>query len=99
MDEDRDSTSEPIASTLPTAEDSTEASLSEKSGIKKCKLSSWLKEPTELPSLSSTPQTLEQQMKKEIENYIKLPLLDAESDPLQWWKVHMAVLPTMAKLP
>ena len=37
-------------------------------------------------------------MKKEIEDYIKLPLLDAELDPLQWWKVPMAVLPTLAKL-
>lgn len=73
-------------------------SVSEQSGIKKRKLSSWLKEATEMWSSSSTPQTPEQRIKKEIENYIKLPLLDAELDPLQWWKVHMAVLPTMAKL-
>ena len=37
-------------------------------------------------------------IKKEIEDYIKQPLLDAELNPLQWWKVHMVVLPTMAKL-
>ena len=97
-DENQDSTSEPTPSTLPTSGDSAEASLSEKSGTKKRKLSSWLKEATKMPSSSSTPQTPEQQIKKEIEDYIKLPLLDAESDPLQWWKVHMAVLPTMAKL-
>ena len=101
VDEDQDGTSEdsePTASTLLASGNSAEPSLSEQSGIKKRKLSSWLKEATELQSSSGTPQTPEQRMKKEIEDYIKLPLLDAELDPIQWWKVHMAVLPTMAKL-
>ena len=40
----------------------------------------------------------EQKVKKEIEEYLRLPLLDVELDPLQWWKVHVVVLPIMAKL-
>ena len=67
-------------------------------GIKKRKLSSWLKETIELKLSSSTPQNPEQKMKKELQDYLLLPQLDAELDPLQWWKVHMIVLPTMAKL-
>ena len=67
------------------------------SGMKKRKLSSWLKEANET-QLSSPPQTSEQKIKKEIEEYIKLPLLDAELDPLQWWRVHTVMLPIMAKL-
>ena len=65
---------------------------------KKRKISSWLKETVELQSASSIPQTPVQKIEKEIENYLKLPLLDAELDPFQWWKVHVFVLPTMAKL-
>ena len=49
-------------------------------------------EATEIQSSFSTPQTPEQQMKKEIEDYIKLPLLDAELDPRQCRKVHMYFL-------
>jgi len=67
-------------------------------GIKKCKLSSWLKETIELQLSSSIPQNPEQKMKKELQDYLQLPQLDAELDPLQWWKVHMIVLPTMANL-
>ena len=66
--------------------------------VKKCKLLSWLKETVELQSASSTPQTPVQKTEKEIENHLKLPLLHAELDPLQWWKVHVIVLPPMAKL-
>ena len=51
-----------------------------------------------MQSSSSTPQSPEQRVKKEIEDCIKLLLLDTESDPLQWWKVHMAVLLTMTNL-
>ena len=100
MIEDQDRPSEPTASPLTTdaSGDSERTSVSEQSGTKKRKLSSWLKEATEAQLSSSTPQSPEQRVKKEIEDYIKLPLLDAESDPLQWWKVHMAVLPTMVNL-
>ena len=106
MIEDQDRPSELTASPLTTdASGDSEStsvfertSVSEQSGTKKHKLSSWLKEATEAQSSFSTPQSPEQRVKKEIEDYIKLPLLDAESDPLQWWKVHMAVLPTMANL-
>ena len=98
MIEDQDRIPEPAGS-APTATDlSTDSEQSAQSGIKKRKLSSWLKEAVETHSSSSTPQTPEQMIKKEIEDYIKQPLLDAELNPLQWWKVHMVVLPTMAKL-
>ena len=62
VDEDQDGTSEdsePTASTLLASGNSAEPSLSEQSGIKKRKLSSWLKEATELQSSSGTPQTPE----------------------------------------
>ena len=98
MIEDQDRIPEPVAS-APTATDaSTDSEQSAQSGIKKRKLSSWLKEAVETHSSSSIPQTPEQMIKKEIEDYIKQPLLDPELNPLQWWKVHMVVLPTMAKL-
>ena len=91
MIEDQEGVSEPTSS-------SQSSSAVSDPSIKKRKLSSWLKETVELQSSSSTPQTPDQKIKKEIEDYLKLPMLDAEMDPLQWWKVHMVVLPTMAKL-
>ena len=91
MIEDQEGVSEPTSS-------SQSSSAVSDPSIKKRKLSSWLKETVELQSSSSTPQTLDQKINKEIEDYLKLPMLDAEMDPLQWWKVHMVVLPTMAKL-
>ena len=91
MIEDQEGVSEPTSS-------SQSSSVVSDPSIKKRKLSSWLKETVELQSSSSTPQTPDQKIKKEIEDYLKLPMLDAEMDPLQWWKVHMVVLPTMAKL-
>ena len=91
MIEDQEGVSEPTSS-------SQSSSAVSDPSIKKRKLSSWLKETVELLSSSSTPQTPNQKIKKEIEDYLKLPMLDAEMDPLQWWKVHMVVLPTMAKL-
>ena len=91
MIEDQEGVSEPTSS-------SQSSSAVSDPSIKKRKLSGWLKETVELQSSSSTPQTPDQKIKKEIEDYLKLPMLDAEMDPLQWWKVHMVVLPTMAKL-
>ena len=79
MIEDQDRISEPAAS-APTATDaSTDSEQSAQSGIKKRKLSSWLKEAVEThSSSSSTPQTPKQMIKKEIEDYIKQPLLDVK---------------------
>ena len=97
MIEDQDKTPESTISSQTATEASGNAEQTPSSN-KKRKLSSWLKEATETQLSASTPQTPEQQVKKEMEEYVKLPLLDAELDPLQWWKVHMIVLPTMAKL-
>ena len=65
---------------------------------KKRKLSSWLKEAAETQVPPNEPLTPEQKAKKELEEYKRLPLLDSELDPLEWWKVHQIVLPTLSKL-
>lgn len=66
------------AASAPTPMDAfSDSEQSGQTGIKKRKLSSWLKEAVDTQSLScSTPQIPEQMMKKEIEDYIKQPLLD-----------------------
>ena len=71
MIEDQDRIPEP-AGNAPTATDaSTDTEQSAQSGIKKRKLSSWLKEAVEThSSSSSTPQTPKQMIKKEIEDCI-----------------------------
>ena len=51
-----------------------------------CKLGSWLKET----------KGTEERTEKEIEDYLKDPTLDAESNPLEWWKVHAVAFPTLA---
>lgn len=74
------------------------SSVSSSNPSKKRKLSAWLKEATEAQAPSNNPLTPEQKIKKEIEEYDRLQLLDSELDPLQWWKVHQIVLPTLSKL-
>ena len=51
-----------------------------------------------MQSSSSTPQSPKQRVRKEIVDYIKLSLLDTESDPVQWWKAHITVLLNIANL-
>ena len=65
---------------------------------KKCKLSAWLKEAAVVQAPSGSCLIPEQKIKKEIEEFDRLQLLDSELDLLQWWKVHEIVLPTLSKL-
>ena len=37
-------------------------------------------------------------MKYEVEQYSKIVELDADSNPLDWWKIHESAYPTLAKL-
>ena len=65
---------------------------------KKCKLSAWLKEAAVVQAPSGSRLTPEQRIKKEIEEFDRLQLLDSELGPLQSWKVQEIVLPTLSKL-
>ena len=80
------------------ASENTSSASTSSNPSKKCKLSTWLKEAAVIQGPSGNPLTPEQKVKKEIEEFDRLQLLDSELDPLQWWKVHEIVLPTMSKL-
>ena len=63
------------------------------------KLGSWLKEAKGTALDDTTTLIPEEKMEKEIEDYLKDPTLDEESNPLEWWKLHAAAFPTLlAKL-
>jgi len=79
-----DGISEPTSSSSSPSSSGGSETVSGPGTIKKRKLSSWLKETIELQSASSTPQTPVQKLEREIENNLKLPLLDADLDPLHW---------------
>ena len=96
-------TSQPASSTGSAPPEATEASTFEYlssayNSSKKHKLSSWLKEAAETQVPPGEPLTPEQKAKRELEEYERLPLLNSELDPLEWWKVHQVVLPTLSKL-
>ena len=86
-----------IAVTTETSE-TTSATSTNSNPSKKCKLSAWLKEAAVVQAPSGSRLTPEQKIKKEIEEFDRLQLLDSELDPLQWWKVHEIVLSTLSKL-
>ena len=69
---------------------------------KKRKLSSWLREATQTMSTSSStpvrPQSVEQRMQNEIEEYLKHTIIDPDTNPLKWWRVHTAQYPVISKL-
>ena len=44
------------------------------------------------------PESCADVAKREVENYLSYPLLDAESSPLQWWGIHQKTYPGVAKL-
>ena len=62
------------------------------------KFGSWLKEAKGTALDDTTTLIPEKKMEKEIEDYLKDPTLDEESNPLEWWKLHAAAFPTLAKL-
>lgn len=64
---------------------------------KKRKLGSWLKAARREQESSST-KSPEELMMDEIEIYSKITKPDADSNPLDWWKVHGSSYPTLAKL-
>ena len=71
---------------------------------KRRKLSSWLREATQVVSTASTsvssvtPQTAEQKMNNEVEDYLKHTVIDPETNPLKWWSAHDADFPVISKL-
>ena len=53
---------------------------------KRRKLSSWLKEATQVVSTTSksvTPQTAEQKVNTQVEDYLKCTIIDPETNPLK----------------
>ena len=56
------------------------------------KLSSWLKEATQVVSTSVTPQTAQQK------DYLKQNIVDPETNPLKWWSAHEVDFPVISKL-
>ena len=65
---------------------------------KKRKLGSWLKASKQQQDMNSTPKSLEALVKEEIEQYSKTAKPDAESNPLDWWKLQALKYPVLAKL-
>ena len=54
---------------------------------KRRKLSSWLKEATQVVSTTSKsviPQTAEQKVNSQVEDYLKRTVTDPETNPLKW---------------
>ena len=64
---------------------------------KKKKLGSWLKAARKEQESCST-RSPEKLMKDEIEQYSKIIKPDADSNPLDWWKIHESAYSTLAKL-
>ena len=53
----------------------------------------------EIQSQSQTqPESYADVAKREVENYLVYPLLDVESSPLQWWRIHQKTFQCLAKL-
>ena len=51
------------------------------------------------PSTSGTgTMTVPEKLESEIDHYIKSPVADSESDPLQWWKINYVHYPFLAKI-
>ena len=97
-------TSQPASGTSSTppiateaSEDTPSASNSSNNPTKKLKLSSWLKEAAETQVPPGEPLAPEQKAQKGLEEYERLPLLDSELDPLEWWKVHLPTLSMLAQ--
>ena len=64
---------------------------------KRCKLSSWLKEATQVVSTSVTPQTTEQKVNSQVEDYLKCNIIDPETNLLKWWSAHEVDFPVISK--
>ena len=64
---------------------------------KRCKLSSWLKEVTQVVSTSVTLHTAEQKMNSQAEDYVKRNIFDPETNPLKWWSAHEVYFPVISK--
>ena len=43
-------------------------------------------------------QTSKEKMRDEVEEYLKLPTIDPEMNPLKWWKLHATDFPVISKL-
>ena len=65
---------------------------------KRHKLRSWLKEATQVVSTSVTPQTTEQKVNSQVEEYLKCNIIDPETNPLKWWSAHEVDFPVISKL-
>ena len=65
---------------------------------KRRKLSSWLKEATQVLSTSVRPQTAEQKVNSQVEDYLKRNIIDPETNPLKWWSAHEVDFPVISKL-
>ena len=65
---------------------------------KRCKLSSWLKEATQVVSTLVTSQTAEQKVNSQVEDYLKRNIIDPETNPLKWWSAHEVDFPVISKL-
>ena len=65
---------------------------------KRRKLSSWLKEATQVVSTSVRPQTAEQKVNSQVEDYLKCNIIDPETNPLKWWSAHEVDFPVISKL-
>ena len=67
---------------------------------KRRKLGSWLKLANqELESAQATNSIpVEAQIQKEVEDYLLATKPDPESNPLDWWKMHSQLYPTLAQL-
>ena len=65
---------------------------------KKRKLGSWLKASKQQQYMTSTPKSPETSIKEEIEWYSTITKPDAESNPLDWWKLQAPSYPVLAKL-
>ena len=62
------------------------------------KLSSWLKKATQVVSTSVRPQTAEQKVNSQVEDYLKRNIIDPETNPLKWWSAHEVDFPVISKL-
>ena len=61
---------------------------------KRCKLSSWLKETTQLETL----QTAEQKVNSQVEDYLKHNIIDPETNTLKFQSAHEVNFPVISKL-
>ena len=47
---------------------------------------------------STTLQTPRSRLKKEMEEYTRIPTIDGDDDPLLWWKCHTKKFPLLSRL-